>query len=293
MMREIEKIQSLIGPVTEHDIRHIDAFYCDTMGLFIPSLGQCEYAISEDHVHPTYMLVILRDLFRNVTSLPEIPFKGSGDYIAAAISPGIPHTETESEDFTRYHALCIHPALFETVWRTYEPEGPPPLRWDIWKIDPGIQDHLRDFMAEFENDLPGKEPIMQAIGVRIAHHVLRSRFRLSVNTERITRRTEVAKALEFMHLKYAEKLTVNDVAKSANMSVSHFSRTFKTEIGMPPLEKLIEIRLSKARQMLDNTARSISQVAVDCGFATPSHFSTAFSRSFGVSPSQYRNRTGL
>ena len=288
MAIDIKRVQALVGPITEADMRFVESFYCDTVGLFIPSLGQCEYAVSNNHIHPSYMIVILRDLFANTASLPDIPFNGSGDFIASAISPGIPHTETESEDFTRYFALFVSPTLFESVWRTYDASGPPRLEWSTWTVAPGIQGLFRDFMVEFENNLPGREPLMQAIALRIIHHLIRSCHHISVNSERITTRAEVAKALEVMHLRFGDKISVKEVAGLAGMSESHFSRVFKSETGQPPLEKLNEIRLRRAKQMLDTTRRAISEVAVDCGFATPSHFSTAFSKAFGISPSKYR-----
>ena len=59
-MKDFELIKSLIGEsVTEEDLKYVDCYVHNKMGLFIPSTGACQYAIKPSHTHPCYMFVIV------------------------------------------------------------------------------------------------------------------------------------------------------------------------------------------------------------------------------------------
>ena len=71
-MKEIDIIKSLVGEmVTEDNLRFVDSYVHNKMGLFIPSVGACEYARKLDHTHPSYMLyyIFLRTLRRKNNKL--------------------------------------------------------------------------------------------------------------------------------------------------------------------------------------------------------------------------------
>ena len=54
-MENFELIKSLIGQsVTEEDLKYVDCYVHNKLGLFIPSLGPCQYAIRPSHTHPAY-----------------------------------------------------------------------------------------------------------------------------------------------------------------------------------------------------------------------------------------------
>ncbi|SEO89760.1 Transcriptional regulator GlxA family, contains an amidase domain and an AraC-type DNA-binding HTH domain [Luteibacter sp. UNC138MFCol5.1] len=81
--------------------------------------------------------------------------------------------------------------------------------------------------------------------------------------------------------------TVASLADRLHLSPRHFARMFTDEVGKAPGAWLADVRLAAARLMLDAN-RTPKQVAAACGFADPDSFSRAFSRSFGLSPAQYR-----
>lgn len=82
--------------------------------------------------------------------------------------------------------------------------------------------------------------------------------------------------------------SVADLASSANMSESHFRRSFKQRFGVAPQEFVVQQRLRRAATMLTETDRSIALIALDCGFGDQSHFSRQFRRFFGYPPRSYR-----
>ncbi len=83
--------------------------------------------------------------------------------------------------------------------------------------------------------------------------------------------------------------TIPELAVSANMSESHFRRSFKQCFKMSPQEFILQNRLRRAAKLLTQSDLSIAIVAMDCGFADQSHFSRQFGRFFGETPRRYRD----
>lgn len=84
---------------------------------------------------------------------------------------------------------------------------------------------------------------------------------------------------------------IDSLASHLFMTPSQFRRKFTSVTGQKPAAYILNIRLSNAKRMLDaNPELTISQVAERCGFADASHFSNAFKRQFGITPSQYIKR---
>ncbi len=99
----------------------------------------------------------------------------------------------------------------------------------------------------------------------------------------------VARVLHHLHTRYAEPLTINALAEDAHISKYHLCRLFRTDTGMSIIQYLNEQRLSSARRLLLQTRRSITSIAQDCGFGSPSHFCAMFREREGMTPRDYRN----
>ncbi len=85
-----------------------------------------------------------------------------------------------------------------------------------------------------------------------------------------------------------ERITVEDLARSAGLSRSHFSRAFQAATGHPPQDFIIVRRLCRARDLLAETDRPIADIAAETGFTSHAHLSTLFKKRLGVSPAAYR-----
>lgn len=96
-------------------------------------------------------------------------------------------------------------------------------------------------------------------------------------------------AISYIHEHYFEKISVDTLAKIANLSRSTFLRKFNEVCKIPPSEYIINRRLEVAEYMLLNTGDSILNIAFKCGFYDAAHFSRLFLKSKGITPSQYRN----
>ncbi len=94
--------------------------------------------------------------------------------------------------------------------------------------------------------------------------------------------------LEFMEHNFSEQLSVDRLAREAAISKFHFTRLFHQATGFTPHRWLCDRRLDAAKQLLETTDLSVGEIADRCGFAHANYFATAFSKRFGISPSDYR-----
>jgi len=83
-------------------------------------------------------------------------------------------------------------------------------------------------------------------------------------------------------------LTLAELAKSVSQTPLQFLREFTCAVGMTPHAFITETRLQASRHRLAHSDTPIAMIAVECGFSHQSHMGTAFRRTLGMTPSQYR-----
>ena len=99
----------------------------------------------------------------------------------------------------------------------------------------------------------------------------------------------VGPALSYLRARYADcTLTLSDTARQSNLSKWHFDRVLKQVTGATFRHHLIEIRMGKAKELLESTRLEVKEVADKVGYKHVSHFSRHFKRRHGVSASEYR-----
>jgi len=95
-------------------------------------------------------------------------------------------------------------------------------------------------------------------------------------------------ALEYMGLNYGEEIDIDALARSCNMGVTNFRRVFAMATGKTPYDYLTNLRISTAAMELRSSTRKIADIALSCGFPTPSAFNRAFRQMMKVTPKQWR-----
>ena len=83
-------------------------------------------------------------------------------------------------------------------------------------------------------------------------------------------------------------ITVDDLAREAGMSASHFARVFKETMGATPMQYVLAYRIEQATKMMADPALPLGEIALDCGFADQAHFSRSFKQVTGQTPRSYR-----
>ncbi|TNE41123.1 MAG: AraC family transcriptional regulator [Sphingomonadales bacterium] len=85
-----------------------------------------------------------------------------------------------------------------------------------------------------------------------------------------------------------ERHTLESLAAVTGMSVRRFTTAFREAFGITPWQFVLDARMEEGARLLRSTEEPVTAIALAVGFATPSHFATAFTRKFGVPPSRYR-----
>ena len=83
-------------------------------------------------------------------------------------------------------------------------------------------------------------------------------------------------------------VTLKEIAEECRLSVSHFSRGFRQTVGVAPHKWLQSFRVDAAKNLLRKQEKTLSDVALACGFADQSHFTRVFTRMTGISPGAWR-----
>ncbi|GAB5508803.1 MAG: AraC family transcriptional regulator [Hyphomicrobiales bacterium] len=165
-----------------------------------------------------------------------------------------------------------------------------PQSVDVGDADDELVDAVGRLMALHANPLQAKvlEPLIRReihFRLLMADHggMLRELLRMDSHAGR------VAKAIRRIHDGFRQALSVQDLARHTGMSPSTFHEHFKAVTGTSPLQYQKDIRLMEARRLLvegtsDGGRRSVSSVAFDVGYESPTQFSREYSRKFEKTP---------
>ena len=109
--------------------------------------------------------------------------------------------------------------------------------------------------------------------------------------ESVNKKYVVEKMVNYFEDHFNEKISLDQVAENMYLSPFYISKIFKSETGDTPIRHLINIRLEKAKELLENGYKgSIQEVAASVGYDDAYHFSKLFKKHYGVSPSQVRKQ---
>ena len=99
-------------------------------------------------------------------------------------------------------------------------------------------------------------------------------------------RTEAAKT--YLASKMSERVTLDEVARAVHVSPFHLARIFQQQTGVPVHRYLTQLRLRASLERLAAGASDLTELALELGFSSHSHFTDAFRREFGKAPSEIR-----
>jgi|SRR5690625_142002 len=90
-----------------------------------------------------------------------------------------------------------------------------------------------------------------------------------------------------------EKISLKDIAEFVHLNPSYFSRMFKKETGEGFIEYVTRMKMEKAKELLDNTTKSVEQIAIELSFDSKSYFLKTFKKQIGMSPNAYKYKNEL
>jgi AraC-like DNA-binding protein len=96
------------------------------------------------------------------------------------------------------------------------------------------------------------------------------------------------RALKYINEHLTGQLSLEETARACGMSVSCFQRSFKQEVGITFNKYVNTLRISKARQLLHENNKSMSEIAFACGYTNQYHFTRMFKRLMHMPPKSFR-----
>lgn len=101
---------------------------------------------------------------------------------------------------------------------------------------------------------------------------------------------QLLRAKDLADSHYADPVGVEDMARAASLSRSHFIKRFREEFGITPHAYLLTRRLERAAALLRNTDQSVAWICLSVGLRSVGSFTTSFKRTYGITPVAYRNK---
>jgi len=99
-------------------------------------------------------------------------------------------------------------------------------------------------------------------------------------------------ALVYIHQNYTQPLTRKELAEKVGVSENYLSQIFHQELGISPWETLTRLRIQRAKELLIGNEETITCVAMKVGFNDAAYFSRVFRKMAGVSPQEFRAKSG-
>jgi AraC-like DNA-binding protein len=160
----------------------------------------------------------------------------------------------------------------------HDAPGQATLRWSIERM-----------MAELRDPQPGSSLIIEHLAQMMLVQSLRLHLATGTGTGWLFALSDkqMSLALTAIHDAPAQRWTLQGLAALAGMSRSSFALKFRTMVGTPPMDYLVNWRMALAGERLEYSKESISVIAPSIGYKSEAAFRTAFKRVMGCSPRQY------
>jgi AraC family transcriptional regulator len=135
--------------------------------------------------------------------------------------------------------------------------------------------------------------LIQGVAQATAVHLARHYALLDVNSQSRSPSLpgyRLRQITDWMSRHLADEFNLDQLAAQAGLSKFYFNRLFKNATGVSPSQYHISLRMEKAKRLLRETDKNVLDIAMDVGYANPSHFARLFRRHTGLSPGDHRRQ---
>lgn len=268
-------IESLAGDGAGFDVSLYDCYVREKFGVLIPILEDTQKQ-SGNHCHPAYEIVIDFDKAS----------EKSNHYWAEITSPNAMHQKNQS---LHCYLLFVEKEYFEKRFLMYADEIPL-FAGEKFEFCSDILKALNTFVFEYSKSMMNADVTLDAQTEIIIHWLIRSIFGETLDMRAVSPDYSLARAQHYIEQHYMEHITVEKLAALGYMSKTTFNRRFKNEIGITPIDYLIDVRIKRAKLMLKRKENQMTDIAMRCGFGSSAHFSSCFQKHAGLTPSEYRDK---
>ncbi|MCY1707267.1 helix-turn-helix domain-containing protein [Pannonibacter sp. SL95] len=159
----------------------------------------------------------------------------------------------------------------------------------------------RDLIRSFETihrvlaqDVPFRRLLLQGLSYMVVGQVqarLHSAQPVSSPSRAMTP-GRLRRVRAYVEENLGREVCLEDMAASVGLSASHFARAFRAETGISPYAYVVQARVARVKAELLHSRRTLSEIALDCGFATQSHMTETFRRATGLPPARWLRAQG-
>jgi AraC family transcriptional regulator, glycine betaine-responsive activator len=149
-----------------------------------------------------------------------------------------------------------------------------------------------DMMLHFVSEASGPD-----IAVAVAEQFIHPQIRRQEDHQRLETHArygidspKLVEIIRLMERALENPLDMRQISNRVGISPRQMERLFREQVGASPKAFYLKLRLTRARTLLRQTINPILAVALECGFGSTSHFSHAYKRAFGISPTVERHR---
>lgn len=153
-----------------------------------------------------------------------------------------------------------------------------------------IETALHTIAAELKHPDPTSVIMVESQAVQILVHLARLNGIASQPSKGGFSSFDLKRVIALMEARLAAPPAPDELAREIGVSRRHFFRAFKQSTGKTPSAYMAGLRLKRALDLLRTTDQPVTEIALECGFASSSHFAYAFKRIHGASPLEYRRR---
>ncbi len=190
-----------------------------------------------------------------------------------------------------YQHFIIKPALLQRIAAEIDERERPLPHFRTKILDASLYTSLRDLHAQFTTPTSALqlwERLLHSLGYLLLTHTESQGATCRLGWER----PAIKRVKTYLDEHYTEEVSLEDLARIANLSAFHLTRVFRQAVGLPPHAYQAQLRLDHARRLLAQ-GFSVSYVASETGFFDQAHFTHQFKRYLGITPGNYMKNTRL
>jgi YesN/AraC family two-component response regulator len=156
------------------------------------------------------------------------------------------------------------------------------------KSDIGIKEEIiNDFEALFREFTFRDDCFLYAVSSRFMSILVFIKRCMATGNYEFSDKS-IFRSLDYIHKNYNIKITLAQLARTERFSISKYRVLFQKYMGVPPVEYIISIRISRACELLTQTDLTIREISESVGYSDQLYFSRIFKKRQGMSPNEYR-----
>lgn len=247
-----------------------------------------EWSMSEMHSHSHYELYILLQGTRNIFLENNI-FRAQA-FTVVLIPPFVMH-KTEGDKFSRININFSSDYFSKTETEVFSKN----LSKKFIVVPPHERERLQKILSQLET--PSAENTKEsAVFTRCLTYELfyflcecdKNGHYQTVLTPSVKYPSTLIKFLDYVNRNIESDLSLKSAAEKFYVSEGYLSKVFKKYMNVPASTYILNLRLTKAKQYLTDTKKSVEEISQLCGFSSANYFGLIFKKTVGLSPRNYR-----